>query len=188
MDGFERTVEIGDLALARDATSAECQNRFTALVQRQSRFVFQVAFSMLRNVHDAEDVVQETFLRLYRSGQWDSIENERAYLARAAWRIAVDRRRKKTTCDLSPDLRDTAADPEHAVLTSDWKSTVHRLIDALPEELRQPLALSTVQAMTSKEIAEAMGIPDVTVRGRLMRARQILKEKLVALGVKRHGT
>jgi len=52
------------------------------------------------------------------------------------------------------------------------------MIDALPEHLRQPLALSTVEEMTSREIAEAMGIPEGTVRTRLMRARQILKQRL----------
>ena len=57
---------------------------------------------------------------------------------------------------------------------------VHRLIDALPEELRQPLALSTVQELNSREIAAILDIPEGTVRTRLMRARQLLKEKLAA--------
>ena len=47
--------------------------RFTALVKRQSRFVLQVAYSVLRNMHDAEEVVQETFLKLYRTGAWETI-------------------------------------------------------------------------------------------------------------------
>ena len=57
---------------------------------------------------------------------------------------------------------------------------MHRLIDALPEELRQPLALSTVQELNSREIADILDIPEGTVRTRLMRARQMLKEKLAA--------
>jgi len=59
---------------------------FTALVQRQSRFVFRVAYAALLNSHDAEDAVQETFLKLYRNSGWEHIENERAFLARVAWR------------------------------------------------------------------------------------------------------
>ena len=66
---------------------------FTALVERQSRFVFRVAYGVLLNAHDAEDAVQETFLKLYRNGGWRHAENERAFLARVAWRVAVDRRR-----------------------------------------------------------------------------------------------
>jgi RNA polymerase sigma-70 factor (ECF subfamily) len=61
---------------------------------------------------------------------------------------------------------------------------VHRLIDALPEELRQPLALSTVEELTSPEVARILGIPEGTVRTRLMRAREILKQKLIAAGIR----
>ena len=61
---------------------------FTALVQRQSRFVFQVAYAVLLNSHDAEDAVQETFLKLYRNRGWQHVDNERAFLARVAWRVA----------------------------------------------------------------------------------------------------
>jgi len=65
---------------------------FASSVPRQSRFVFRVASAMLRNSHDAEDVLQETFLKLYRSGAWRQIDDEPAFLARAAWRQAIDRR------------------------------------------------------------------------------------------------
>ena len=54
---------------------------FTALVHRQSRFVFRVAYAVLLNSYDAEDAVQETFLKLYRNRGWEQAENERAYLA-----------------------------------------------------------------------------------------------------------
>ena len=69
---------------------------------------------------------------------------------------------------------------EEAAIAADRNAMVTRLVDALPEELRQPLALSTVEEMTSQQIAAVMQIPESTVRGRLMRARQILKEKLAA--------
>jgi len=67
------------------------------------------------------------------------------------------------------------------LISADWNAIVHRLVDALPEELRQPLALSTVQELKSREIADVMGIAEGTVRTRLMRARQILKQKLAGL-------
>ena len=62
---------------------------------------------------------------------------------------------------------------------------MHRMIDSLPEDLRQPLALST--EMTSREIAAAMGIPEGTVRTRLMRARQMLRDKMTAIEEKRYA-
>lgn len=64
-------------------TSDEDAN-FTALVQRQSRFVFRVAYAVLLNSHDAEDAVQETFLKLFRNRGWQHVDNERAFLARVA--------------------------------------------------------------------------------------------------------
>jgi RNA polymerase sigma-70 factor (ECF subfamily) len=60
-------------------------------------------------------------------------------------------------------------------------------VDALPEELRQPLALSTVDELNSREISEILGVPEGTVRTRLMRARQILRQKLTVLTENRYA-
>jgi RNA polymerase sigma-70 factor (ECF subfamily) len=155
--------------------------RFTELVKRQSLFVFRVAYSVLRNASDAEEVVQETFLKVYRSDAGSRIKDERAFLARTAWRIAVDRHPRTVTMLPSDDIAASGPSPEDAAIGEDWNLAIHRLIDALPDHLRQPLALSTINEMTSPEIAQAMGIAEGTVRTRLMRARQILKEKLEAL-------
>jgi RNA polymerase sigma-70 factor (ECF subfamily) len=162
---------------------AESTAGFAGLVERQSRFVFRVAYALLRNRHDAEDTVQETFLKIYRGGRWDAIENERAFLARAAWRLAVDKLKRGKSVATRPDLEPAAAgaNPEDAAVAADWNAAVHRLMDALPQELRQPLALSAIDELNSREIAEVMGIAEGTVRTRIMRARGILKQKLAAL-------
>ena len=168
LTGLERTA-------TRDA-------QFAGLVERQSRFLFRVAYAILRNTHDAEDVVQETFWKLYRAGAWKRIENEQAFLARMAWRIAV-RKRAKTRNDRFDAVPQptAAANPEEAAIVSDRREMVQRRVSALPEELRQPLALSALDELKSHEIAEIMGIPEGTVRTRIMRARQILKDKLAAI-------
>jgi RNA polymerase sigma-70 factor (ECF subfamily) len=168
------------------STSAAKEVRFAALVEAQSRFVFRVVWAVLRNVHDAEDVVQETFLKLYRSGAWEQMEDECAFLARAAWRLAVDRIRVNRRRGLPGENPLPAANPEQAAIATDWSATVQKLIDALPEELRQPLALSAIDELTSKEIAEVLGIAEGTVRTRIMRARQILKQKLAGIMENRH--
>jgi RNA polymerase sigma-70 factor, ECF subfamily len=172
-------VEQAAIALEQRAVGSASQDSFAELVERQSRFVFRVAYSVLRRVEDAEDAVQETFFKLYRNGQWKGVEDERGFLARAAWRVAVDRLPKRR----SEEVREFASgeDVERAVVEKDWNAAVHRLIDALPEELRQPLALSAVEEMTSRQIAVVMGIPEGTVRSRLSRARGLLKEKLAVL-------
>jgi len=153
------------------------EDRFAELVERRSRFVYRVAYAVVRNAHDAEDVVQETFLKLYRLGAWEAMEDERAFLAQAAWRLAVGRRKKPSMAAVEGEAS-TAVNPEDAAVASDWSAMVHRMIDALPEELRQPLALSGLEEMNSREIAAVMGIPEGTVRTRLARARQMLKQKL----------
>jgi RNA polymerase sigma-70 factor (ECF subfamily) len=172
--------------LAKPNELAAREDRFAALVQRQSRFVFRVAYALLRNSHDAEDAVQETFLKLYRTGAWQSIEDEKAFLARATWRMAVERLPKRRQEPPDPEAASPDASPEAAAIAADRVAAVQRLVDALPEELRQPLALSTVEELSSREIAGLMGLPEGTVRTRLMRARQILKEKLTRSTEGRH--
>ena len=162
---------------------------FTALVQRQSRFVFQVAYAVLLNSHDAEDAVQETFLKLYRNRGWQHVDNERAFLARVAWRVAVDLRpRSLRVAKFSADSEAIAIsmdespsslpNPEQSLASANEHAVVHAMIDALPEELRLPLVLSTFDELSSREIANILKIPEGTVRTRLQRARQMLRQKL----------
>ena len=188
MTEVSRTITFQESTLARDGETRACDESFAALVTRQSRFAFRVAYSILRNPHDAEDVVQEIFLKLYRSGRWQRIEDERAFLARAAWRMAVDRLPRTPAEPPRGEIRSSGADPEAAAISADMNATVCRLMDALPEDLRQPLALAALDEMTSRQIGKVMGIPEATVRSRLMRARQILKQKLAALGAGHHGS
>jgi RNA polymerase sigma-70 factor (ECF subfamily) len=161
------------------------ETEFTAFVERNSRFVFRVAYAMLRNAHDAEDVMQETFLKLWRKNAWQQLDSERGFLARAAWRTAADRvdamRLRSREEDQIFDLPSSAPNPEQSALTANWTAVIHQLIDALPEELRRPLALSSVGEMNSRDIAIVLSIPEGTARTRLMRARQLLWEKLFAL-------
>ena len=182
MIDLTQTIALHDQSLSKSGEIAGREARFAALVERQSRFVFRVAYGLLRNAPDAEDAVQETFLKLYRSGAWQTMQNERAFLARTAWRVAVDRLPKTRQEPLDADRTPSGgASPEQAAVAADWNAAVHRLVEALPPELRQPLALSTVEEMSSREIAEVMGIAEGTVRTRIMRARQILKQKLAGM-------
>jgi RNA polymerase sigma-70 factor (ECF subfamily) len=171
---------------AREDEAIGREHRFAAMIERQSRFVFRVAYAILRNTHDAEDAVQETFLKLYRTGAWQSIQDEKAFLARATWRMAVERLPRRRQESPDPNAASHGASPEEAAIAADRVAAVQRLVDALPEELRQPLALSTVEELSSREIAGMMGLPEGTVRTRLMRARQILREKLTRRMEGRH--
>jgi RNA polymerase sigma-70 factor (ECF subfamily) len=169
-----------DEAVGRD-------ERFEAMVARQARFMFQVAFGLLRNQQDAEDAVQEAFLKLYRGEAWLRIENEKGFLARTVWRVALDHLPR--AADRMADVAEmqlavsggAGASPEQCAVDEDERALLKRLIDGLPEELRQPLVLSSVEEMTSREVAEAIGIPEGTVRTRVMRARTELRRRFVAM-------
>lgn len=151
-----------------------------SIVRRHSRFIFKVAYGVLRNSHDAEDVVQEVFLRVHRSGTKDVIDMP-AWLARIAFRLAIDRTRKPQGATLDDiDMASADASAEHLAIDRQRVNQVQRLIAALPDELRYPLVLSAFEELNSRQIAEMLGISENSVRGRIFRARQILKEKLSA--------
>jgi RNA polymerase sigma-70 factor, ECF subfamily len=184
---------VGALAEVEDGLSElrcdeamERGERFEELVGRHARFMFQVAFGLLRNRQDAEDAVQEAFLKLYRGEAWLRMENERSFLARTVWRVALDHlpRAADRMSDVSEmQLAANGGSPEQSAVDKDERSLLKRLIDGLPEELRQPLVLSSVEEMTSREVAEAIGIPEGTVRTRVMRARTELRRRFVAMKV-----
>lgn len=186
-DVLQRQSVLSELKLVatNDATTPDAQ--FVALVKRQSSFIFRVAYAVLRNPQDAEDVVQETFLKLYRGQAWRDIQDEPSYLARMAWRIAVGRVKRHRADPPDVEIRSWERNPEAAAMDADWNAIVHRLLNALPEDLRQPLALSALEELDSRQIAAVMGIPEGTVRTRIMRARSILKQKLASLKECRHA-
>ena len=186
MSGISEQIALQEPRLARVDRAAARDEQFAELVRRQARFVFRVAYSVLRNLQDADDVVQETFLKLYRSQSWERITNERAFLARATWRTAVDQLGRAPKSAPVCEVRWPGQNPEEAAIASSWEAVIHRLVDALPEELRQPLVLSSFEDLNSRESAKVMGISESAIRTRVMRARRILKEKLMALGAGHH--
>ena len=168
-------------AIVREAEPCADQAAFQSFVERNMRFAFRVAWALLLNRSDADDVVQECFLRLHRKRAWHGIKDERAYLARVVWRMARDRQRQPAREEGGIEM-DTITAPDHspeaAAVSRSAVHRIHRMIDALPEELRQPLVLSSIEEMTSAQIAAALGIPEGTVRTRIHRARALLKQKL----------
>jgi len=164
------------------------QEELEALVRQHSRLVYRIAYAVLRRHHDAEDATQETFMRVLRySAKLAAVEDPKTWLARIAWRVAVDRSGRRGRMREIP-----LEDPEKPVVevaSSDTPAdeimhgtqigaVLERLIAALPEKLREPLILSTIEEMSPREVAATLGTNEAAVRSRVFRARQILQEKL----------
>ncbi|HEY2234558.1 MAG TPA: RNA polymerase sigma factor [Candidatus Angelobacter sp.] len=173
------------------ATEAEAPT-VERLVADYSRMVFRIAYSILRNHHDAEDAAQECFLRVWKhKDRLHDVQNAKTWLARIAWTTALDKRRsgrKMLSLDdgdpgaeLLDSLSDSSPAADEQLVNRQEQQLLQRLIAALPEDLAQTLELSTVQELNSAEIADVMKIPEGSVRTRLFRARKQLKEKLAVL-------
>jgi RNA polymerase sigma-70 factor (ECF subfamily) len=159
---------------------------FAALVDRHAALMYRVAFSLLRNPQDAEDAVQETLLKLCRTGNWHRMQDERAFLARSVWRSGLTRlatagaRAMRHAEDIDGlELASAGPTPEQQALGSAERALMASLIDELPENFRQALVLSAIEGMRSPEVAEVLGIPEATVRTRVLRAKAELKKRFL---------
>jgi RNA polymerase sigma-70 factor (ECF subfamily) len=189
---------VGETVLKSAMAMETAAPTVETLVAGHSVMVFRIAYSILRNHHDAEDAAQECFLRVWKhKDRLHEVNNPKTWLARIAWTTALDKRRSSRAMgplnmvSLSDDqsaIPDSAPVADEQLAGAEMQQMLERLIAALPEELRHPLELSTVQELNSAEIAEVMKIPEGSVRTRLFRARKQLKEKMaVLLEGRKHG-
>ncbi len=182
---------LGETVLKHVTATEAAVPTVETLVAGHARMVFRIAYSILRNHHDAEDAVQECFLRVVKhKSRLHKVRNAKTWLARVAWTTALDKRRSGRMTALGEDavgelgldsLPDTAPGADDQLALQQKQQVLERLVAGLPAELRYPLELSTVQELNSAEIAEVMEIPEASVRTRLFRARKQLKEKLAVL-------
>lgn len=162
------------------------------LVRQHSRLVYRIAYAVLRSHHDAEDATQETFLRVLRYGsRIGAVQDPKTWLARVAWRVAIDRGRKRMrvketsldSADGAPvELASTERATDEFLRGAQIAAALERLIEALPRKLREPLILSTIEEMSPAEVAATLGMSESAVRSRIFRARRILKERLAGGG------
>ena len=159
-----------------------------AVVQQHAQFVYKIAYVVLRNHYDAEDVTQETFVRVMKhQKQLPEVRDLRAWLARIAWRLAISRRQDIAQVPLEEGaeslqkLSASGASAEQIVSEKQMLALLKQLVDTLPPKLREPLLLSLAEELSSAEVGKVLGIPEGSVRTRLFRARQMLRQKLSSL-------
>ena len=176
-----QTPPMDDFADALPATlnpaMEDLEQEFERLLTESSTLAFRVAYAVLRQRQDAEDVAQEAFIKAHthfsRLRQRDSFC---AWLVRTTWRLAIDRQRA--------DSRRVRRESEHARLAEERPRNesvaddVWRIIDRLPDKLRLTLTLAAIEGHDLRTVAHLLGTPEGTVKSRLFKARQLIKESL----------
>jgi RNA polymerase sigma-70 factor (ECF subfamily) len=170
----------------------ELEREFETRLTDSSRLAFRVAFSVLRQREDAEDVAQEAFAKAYRSfSQLRDRTRFRAWLVRMTWRMALDRQRANRrrmvrefpVADGNPDhvveasLR-SCPDATEAVAARERAEQLWNAIEALPEKLRLVVVLAGIEGHDIREVSALLDVPEGTVKSRLFLARKQLKERL----------
>ena len=161
---------------------------FEARLVESSSLAVRVAYSVLRNREDAEDVAQEAFAKAYRSfSQLRDRDRFRAWLVRMTWRMALDRQRsnrrrvvREQRVELDPSAAHPKVEADLQVGLEARQRAEHlwRAIDGLSEKLRVVIVLAGIQGHDIKEVSKLLELPEGTVKSRLFAARQQLKEAL----------
>jgi RNA polymerase sigma-70 factor (ECF subfamily) len=153
-----------------------------ALVDEYAGTLYRVAYSVLRNAADAEDAVQETYIRVLRHRDTlGEIRDARVWLVRIVWNVVLDRKRRAKTRPETDDIADLARQLPAAGLSAEERVTsaqhhehVLRAVAQLPEKEHRVLILSAFEELSSVEIAQVLGTTESTIRSRLFRARNLL--------------
>jgi RNA polymerase sigma-70 factor (ECF subfamily) len=169
------------------------EREFEARLVETSTLAFRVAYGVLRQREDAEDVAQDAFVKAHRSfAQLRDRDHFRAWLVRMTWRLAIDRQRsdrRRIARDRSPEAdflgapkrqgREGGSPAALEDLEARERAThLWTAIDALPEKLRIVIVLAGIEEQDIARVAQLLDVPPGTVKSRLFLARQRLKEQL----------
>jgi len=181
-----------DIALATEAKQGD-KGAFTELVNRYAQRVFRVARHITKNDQDAEDVLQDTFLKAYsRLGQFEGNAKFYTWIVRVAVNEALMRIRRgknRVTVSLDQELetsdgaiqRELPAEtesPEESLSRTELRESLTQAIDSLSETYRPVFVLRDVEGLSTEETAEMLNLSLPAVKSRLLRARLQLRQKL----------
>ena len=161
-----------------------------ALVETYSRLLFRVAHSVLRSRAEAEDVVQDVFVRVIeRHSSLQTIRDMRVWLVRIAWNLALDRRRRIRPEQMDESFVESIASnsipADERMAEAQRMNAVLREMERLPKVERHILLLSAIEELGTAEMAQIVGRSESAVRALLFRARTRLRERLEARGGER---
>ena len=146
--------------------------------------LFRLALRITLNPADAEDVVQETMIKVWnRRNNWDAIDNIESFCLTVCRNLAVDKTRYMGNQTLSIEMEKEPSDdshhanPEEQVVQRDRIRLVRQLINQLPEKQRSCMQLRDIEGKSYKDIAAILDISEEQVKVNIFRARQTIKEK-----------
>ena len=159
--------------------------QFESLAMEHLDMLYRVARRMTRDAHKAEDLVQETYLRAFRSAPDFDLQEYgiRPWLIRILHNLHVSRgqRDKRQPMSMEDEHLEAAGRSTDAAAGTTWEGMdqqVKRAFETLPEEYQTAMQLWAIEELSYKEIADALSVPLGTVMSRLHRARQRLSEQL----------
>jgi RNA polymerase sigma-70 factor, ECF subfamily len=175
-------MEIRDSAVEEAARRRAEDEALAGLVDQYASSLYRVAYSVLRNPADAEDAVQEAFLRVLRHrDSLAEVRDHRVWLIRIVWNIVLDRKRRAKTrpetddvSELARVLPSTGLSAEEVAAAAQHHAHVLACVEKLPVKEREVLMLSAFEELSSVEIAEVLSITESSVRSRLFRARNLM--------------
>ncbi len=181
---------VEGLRLVGSMESERVEVDLAALVEAYSALLFRVAHSVLRNEGEAEDVVQDVFVRvLEHRRSLGGVRDMRVWLVRIAWNLAVDRRRRARPEQLDERFVEGLVagnvPADRAVDEARRMRSVLEEMERLPRAERNVLLLSAVDELGTAEMAEVLGRSESAVRALLFRARTRLRERLEMREVRR---
>jgi len=190
-----------ELALVRAAKGGDI-SAFEELVKRYDRNVFRIAQHITQNREDAEDVVQDAFLKAYGNlNQFQEQSKFYTWLVRIAVNEALmklRRRRPERTVSLDEDVKteedsiprevaDWSPNPEQQYNQAELKEILSKTINGLPPSFRTVFVLRDVEGLSTEETADALNLSIPAVKSRLLRARLQLRERLTKYFKKREN-
>mgnify|MGYP000610546303 CR=1 FL=1 len=146
--------------------------------------LFRLALRITFDRAEAEDVVQETLIRVWnRRDEWTQFGSMEAYCLTVAKNLAIDRSEKKDaqTVELTSEMEQAseALSPYEKLVNKERMTLIHRLMKELPEKQRQIMQLRDIEGKSYKEIAVLLNLTEEQVKVNLFRARQKVKQKFI---------
>lgn len=184
--GGERDLEHKDTDIEIiDKCTKGDHEAFAEIVSRYKNLIYSVAVNMVEDRQEVNDVVQEVFLRIYKSlYQYNPEYKFSTWAVKITTNICINKMKRKKASVVSlediQELHSGLASPETELLNVEQSKYIHEALKALPEKYRTPLILFHQNGLTYEDLTKVLKVPMSIIKNRLHRGRLMLRERLQA--------